>query len=116
MVAFLCLATPQVILFGGLQAGIDMPSNKLCRLDAVAGEFVPMHADGTAPCPRWCHSAVMLSNGGVQTNGTTGDSLMIFGGWRYPRSIFLNDVHLLNIGDMLGFSFLFYRKVPSSVQ
>ena len=66
---------------------------------------MPMEPDGTPPCPRWCHSAAMLRSGGAETEGDVGARLVIFGGWRYPQSIFLNDVHLLSLGstrDALG--------------
>lgn len=58
---------------------------------------MPVVADGTAPCPRWCHSAAMLSNGVAESDSKAGELLAIFGGWRYPQSIFLNDMHLLSL-------------------
>ena len=122
----------QVILFGGLQSQPDgrtaAPSNRLCRLDAASGQFLPMEADGVPPSPRWCHSAVMINGaaaggireagGGGGGGGGTGDDgagggaggggggeeihhhhLIVFGGWAYPRSVFLNDLHLLRLSE-----------------
>ncbi len=92
----------QVILFGGLQADTAVPSNRLCRLDAASGEFIPMDAEGTPPSPRWCHSSAMLTDGGGEKSSDGGASMVIFGGWRYPQSVFLNDMHLLNLGGSCG--------------
>lgn len=61
-----------------------------------------MEPDGTPPCPRWCHSAAMLPSGGAEAERDAGARLVIFGGWRYPQSIFLNDMHLLSLGGTRG--------------
>lgn len=52
---------------------------------------------GISPSPRWCHGAAATSKRGQ-------DRIVVFGGWDMKDNLFLNDVHVLDIGESSAFT------------
>ena len=62
--------------------------NDLWRYDVAEGSWTELTPSGPAPPPRWCHSAAMLD---------VPDRMVIFGGWKYPDSVFMNDLFIFEV-------------------
>ena len=85
------------LVFGGLHESPRTPStplqlvllNDLWRFDTETGTWTELCPAGDVPSPRWCHSACMLDS----------NRMAVFGGWLYPKSEFLSDFYVLDLGE-----------------
>ena len=80
-----------LMVFGGKvkrpgSAAITL-TNDVHTLDVANGVWSRIVTSGTPPCPRYCHSAVVI-----------GGDMVVFGGWQFPQDLaVLNDVHVLHL-------------------